>query len=182
MKIVCVSGGFDCLHDGHARMIEHASTYGNVIVIINSDEWLVKKKGYNLLPWKARSEIILALRNVTGVSAVDDSDGTVCEALERIKPDYFANGGDRKEDNTPEKVLCERLGIKMLWGIGGEKIRSSQEIAQSFYEKQFCNVITASAYDNYKCVGGRLDFESWRKINPSISCTVSDGGDDDDYL
>ena len=60
---------------------------------------------------------------------VDDTDGTVCEALRRIKPDYFANGGDRKTNNTPEMDVCEELGIEMLWGVGGGKIQSSSTLS-----------------------------------------------------
>ena len=62
-----------------------------------------------------------AFKGVTKVSHVNDDDGTVCEALERLQPDAFANGGDRKTDNTPEMDVCERLGIEMLWNVGGEK-------------------------------------------------------------
>ena len=116
------------MHPGHIRMIENASHYGNVIWILNSDDWLIRKKGYRLLSWKDRAEMLLALKHISGVTRVDDSDGTVCEALSRIRPDFFANGGDRGPDNTPEKELCKKLGIKMLWGIGGVKIASSQEI------------------------------------------------------
>jgi D-beta-D-heptose 7-phosphate kinase/D-beta-D-heptose 1-phosphate adenosyltransferase len=62
------------------------------------------------------------------VTKVDDSDGTVCKALEKFKPDYFANGGDRYDTNTPEMEVCEKLGITMLWNIGGGKIQSSSDL------------------------------------------------------
>ncbi len=129
--IVCVSGGFDIYHKGHADMIKHAATYGSVVVILNSDAWLVRKKGYNMLDWGHRCEIMNSIKGVCGVSAVDDSDGTVCEALERIRPDYFANGGDRKIGNTPELSLCKELGITPLFNIGGEKTASSSEIVNA---------------------------------------------------
>ncbi len=131
VSIVCISGGFDPLHVGHAALIEEASEWGDVVVILNSDSWLMRKKGYVFMPWSDRNEILKAMRHVGAVTYVDDSDGTVCEALERIKPDYFANGGDRTEDNTPEKEVCERLGIKMLWGIGGKKIASSSDLVRA---------------------------------------------------
>lgn len=127
-KIVCVSGGMDPIHVGHVRMILEASKFGDVVVILNSDQWLLRKKGFSFMPWEERAEILRAIRGVVDVVRVNDEDGTVCEALRRIKPDYFANGGDRKNENTPEVSLCLELDIKMLWCVGGEKIQSSSEL------------------------------------------------------
>ena len=125
---VCVSGGFDPVHVGHVRMIEEASQHGHVVVIVNSDEWLMRKKGYIFMPYDERREILEALATTGETTSVDDRDGTVCEALRRIKPDYFANGGDRKTDNTPEMKVCEELDIKLLWNVGGGKIQSSSTL------------------------------------------------------
>ncbi len=125
---VCVSGGFDPVHIGHLRMIQEASKYGKVIVIVNSDEWLMRKKGYIFMPFRERCEILEGFSATSGTTFVNDNDGTVCEALRRIKPDYFANGGDRKTNNTPEMDVCEELGIEMLWGVGGGKIQSSSTL------------------------------------------------------
>ena len=127
-KLVLVSGGFDPIHVGHVRMIEDAARHGGVVVVLNSDEWLMRKKGYVFMPWKERAEIILNLKNVLSVEPVDDSDETVCEALTRIRPDIFANGGDRKLENTPEIELCEKLNIELLWNVGGGKIQSSSDL------------------------------------------------------
>lgn len=124
-KIVAVSGGCDPCHSGHIRMILEAATYGDVVVILNSDDWLMRKKGYKFMSWEERAEILMAIKGVTDVVTVDDSDGTVCEALRRIRPDYFANGGDRKVGNTPEGDVCAELGIEMLWNVGGGKTQSS---------------------------------------------------------
>lgn len=120
---VCVSGGFDPVHIGHLRMIQDASQHGHVIVVVNSDEWLMRKKGYIFMPFKERCEILEGFAATGETTFVDDSDNTVCEALRRIKPNYFANGGDRKTDNTPEMDVCDELGIGMLWSVGGGKIR-----------------------------------------------------------
>ena len=75
------------------------------------------------------------IKGVIIVAAVDDSDGTVCDALHKIRPDYFANGGDRGKENTPEQDVCEELGIEMLWGIGGDyKLNSSSDLAKNLVD------------------------------------------------
>ena len=136
IKNVMVSGGFDPIHVGHVRMIQKASEWGQVIVVINSDDWLLRKKGYIFMPWEERAEIIGNIKGVVMVSAVDDTDGTVCEALKKYRPCAFANGGDRKKQNTPEMEICDELGIQMLWGIGGGKIQSSSWLVEAAKEKQ----------------------------------------------
>ena len=83
------------------------------------------------MEWERRVEILNAIKGVILVDSVDDSDGTVCEAIRRLKPTYFANGGDRGRSNTPEQSVCEEIGVQLLWGIGGEeKIDSSSDLAQ----------------------------------------------------
>lgn len=130
-KTVAVSGGFDPIHIGHVRMILEAGEMGDVIVIANSDEWLMRKKGFVFMPWEERAEILSSIRGVLRVVRVDDSDGTVCEALRREKPDFFANGGDRKTNNTPEMEVCNELGIGLLWEVGGGKIQSSSDLVKN---------------------------------------------------
>ena len=135
--LIAVSGGFDPVHIGHIRMIRDAARYGDVLVIINSDDWLMRKKGYVFMPWKERAEIMGNIKGVRIVTQVDDSDGTVCAALRRHKPDVFANGGDRKTQNTPEMDVCEELGIQMMWGIGGnDKPQSSSWLVNKLKEEQ----------------------------------------------
>ena len=129
-KPVAVSGGFDPIHVGHVRMIQEAAEYGDVIVIANSDEWLIRKKGYAFMPFKERREILLALKGVVYVAKADDNDDTVCESLRSIKPDMFANGGDRKGENVPEVALCKEIGIDNLWNCGGGKIQSSSALVE----------------------------------------------------
>jgi len=123
-----VSGGFDPVHIGHLRMMRDAAEYGNLIVIVNSDKWLMRKKGYIFMPFEERCEILRGFACVHDTTFVDDTDNTVCEALKRLKPDYFANGGDRKTNNTPEMDVCTELGIELLWKIGGGKIQSSSAL------------------------------------------------------
>jgi len=125
-KRIVISGGFDPIHPGHIEMIEKAAEYGEVHIVVNSDEWLVRKKGFFFQPWTDRKKILEAY--TPHIYSVDDSDGTVCEALRRIKPDYFGNGGDRKKDNTPELDVCLELGIEPVFGLGREKYSSSSMI------------------------------------------------------
>ena len=126
-----VSGGFDPVHIGHIRMILEASKHGDVIVVANSDDWLYRKKGFVFMEFDQRAEILASIKGVIKVSGVDDSDTTVCEAIRRLNPDIFANGGDRKKHNTPEQAVCEELGVEMLWGIGGEnKANSSSDLVE----------------------------------------------------
>jgi cytidyltransferase-like protein len=136
MKRIMVSGGFDPIHVGHVKMIQDASRWGSVIVVVNSDEWLLRKKGYVFMPYEERVCILGNIKGVQIVSNVDDADGTVCEAIKRLRPDAFANGGDRRKDNTPEMKVCDELGIQMLWGIGGkDKPQSSSWLVNKAMEQ-----------------------------------------------
>ena len=130
-KTIMVSGGFDPVHIGHIRMILDAAKHGDVIVVANSDDWLFRKKGFVFMEFDQRAEILAAIKGVVKVSGVDDTDNTVCEAIRRLKPDMFANGGDRRKNNTPEQDVCEELGVQMLWGVGGEdKANSSSDLVE----------------------------------------------------
>ena len=127
--IIMVSGGFDPVHVGHIRLILDASKFGDVVVVANSDQWLYRKKGFVFMTFDQRKEILDAIKGVVLVDSVNDTDGTVCEAIRRIKPDFFANGGDRKKTNTPEVDVCNQLGIELLWGVGGAyKSESSSDL------------------------------------------------------
>lgn len=140
-KTVVVSGGFDPVHIGHVRMFNEARALGNrLVVILNNDNWLMKKKGFVFMPEAERKEIIEAFRAVDVVvltkHEMDTLDMSVCNALEEIKPDIFANGGDRKIDNIPEVATCEAIGCEMIFNIGrGGKVQSSSELAQKIREK-----------------------------------------------
>ena len=136
MKTVMVSGGFDPIHGGHVQMIRDAAQYGKVIVVANSDDWLMRKKGYVFMTFEERAKILKEIKGVILVSAVDDSDNTVCNAIRMLRPDYFANGGDRGKSNTPEQDVCEELGVEMLWGIGGDyKFNSSSDLIKNVIKK-----------------------------------------------
>ena len=129
---VMVSGGFDPVHAGHIRMIRDAASFGDVIVIANSDDWLFRKKGFVFMTFDQRAEILNSIKGVILVDSVDDADGTVCEAIRRLNPDFFANGGDRGRTNTPEIDVCKELEIKLLWGVGGDKkLASSSDLVKN---------------------------------------------------
>jgi len=127
-KRIMVSGGFDPIHIGHVRMIQEAAKYGQVVVAVNSDDWLMRKKGYVFMPWEERVEIIESIKGVKYAVPVDDQDNTVCAAIKDEYPHAFANGGDRKGNNTPEVALCNEMGIELIWNIGGGKIQSSSDL------------------------------------------------------
>lgn len=129
--VVAVSGGFDPLHIGHVRMFEEARKLGDeLVVILNNDNWLRTKKGRTFMPEHERKEIIEALRCVDRVVLTghrpNPEDMSVCAELRALKPDIFANGGDRKHDNTPEASVCQEIGCNMVFNIGhGGKVQSS---------------------------------------------------------
>ena len=129
--IVMVSGGFDPVHRGHIRLFRAAAKYGQIIVALNSDEWLMRKKGYVVMPWIDRMDVLIDYRYIKSVVAFDDSDGTVCDAIRKYVPDYFANGGDRITADPKEHAVCVEHGIKELFGVGGGKVNSSSEIVKA---------------------------------------------------
>lgn len=131
MTTVLVSGGFDPLHPGHLDYLEGAREYGQVIVALNSDEWLIRKKGYRLLPWSERARLLNALEIVASVTRVLDDDGTVCEAIRAVLPDYMANGGDRVSPHPKEHEVCRDLGVTELFRIGGAKTYSSSDLIRA---------------------------------------------------
>tara|TARA_Y100001970_G_C14192449_1_gene836170 strand:+ start:1274 stop:1690 length:417 start_codon:yes stop_codon:yes gene_type:complete len=135
-KTIAISGGFDPVHIGHVKMIQAAAQQGQVLVILNSDNWLMRKKGYVFMPWKERAYIMGNIKGVVAVTNVDDTDDTVCQALRHHRPDAFGNGGDRKTNNTPEMNVCKELGIELIWNLGGDKIQSSSKLVSKTMEEK----------------------------------------------
>jgi cytidyltransferase-like protein len=128
MKVVAVSGYFDPIHVGHLEFLKIAKSLGDkLVVIINSDYQAVLKKGKSFMPEEDRLEIVQALRCVDEVFLSIDKDKSVCKSLEHLKPDIFANGGDRSLEEIPETAVMKKYNIEMVDGLG-EKIRSSSEI------------------------------------------------------
>jgi len=124
MNIVVVSGGFDPVHSGHIEYFNAAKKYGDkLIVAINSDEWLIKKKGKPFLPFIERKTIVESIKYVNEVISFEDDDiGSCINALEMLKLTYpndniiFANGGDRNEGNIPEMQVSN---IEFIFNVGG---------------------------------------------------------------
>ena len=127
--VVIVSGGFDPLHSGHISYLESAKQLGDhLVVALNSDAWLSRKKGRPFMPFEERAGIIERLEMVDTVWGFDDSDGSAKAALEQAKKAYehhriiFCNGGDRTKDNIPE---MEVEGIEFEFGVGGDNKSNS---------------------------------------------------------
>lgn len=132
-KTVLVSGGFDPIHKGHIRLFKEAKELGTkLIVVVNNDNWLKKKKGYAFMSEDERVEIIRAIKYVDYVFLTkhkeDDEDTSVCHMIKELRPDVFANGGDRVSGNIPEYELCNSLSIQMAFNVGGGKVNSSSEL------------------------------------------------------
>lgn len=132
-QTVAISGGFDPLHIGHIRLLKAAKALGSkLIVILNNDNWLKAKKNYAFLNQKERKAVLEAIKWVDKVVITSHpkkvTDPSVVKELKKLKPDIFANGGDRKKGNIPEYELCDKLGIKMVFNVGGGKAQSSSDL------------------------------------------------------
>ena len=134
MKIAVVSGGFDPLHSGHINLLESAASYGDkLVVLLNSDEWLIEKKGKEFMSFEERKVVLENISCVDQVISFEDDDlGSCINALKSIKNMFpndeiiFANGGDRNRENIPEMI---EEGVQFLFGIGGNfKKNSSSSI------------------------------------------------------
>lgn len=128
MKTVAVSGYFTILHKGHIELFEKAKELGDkLIVIVNNNEQQKNKKGALIHDANDIKYIIERLHFVDSVVLSIDNDATVCKTLEMIKPDIFANGGDRFDYNVPEFHTCKKLRIQTVFNLG-EKVNSSTNI------------------------------------------------------
>ena len=140
--VVLVTGGFDPIHSGHIAYLKAARKLGDVLIVgLNSDEWLKRKKGKPFMPADERRAVLKELKSVNAVIEFDDEDGTAIDAIKWVlatNPDdkvIFANGGDRTLDNIPEMVVqSERL--EFMFGVGGEdKENSSSWILEEYRKK-----------------------------------------------
>ena len=137
MKIVLVTGGFDPLHSGHIAYFKAAKQLGNLLVVgVNSDDWLTRKKGRSFMPACERKAIIENIYQVHKVIEFDDTDNSAIDAIRKVKAMFprdhiiFANGGDRTRDNIPEMVFDD---VEFVFGVGGtNKANSSSWILEEW--------------------------------------------------
>jgi D-beta-D-heptose 7-phosphate kinase/D-beta-D-heptose 1-phosphate adenosyltransferase len=134
--IVATSGGYDPLHVGHIECLEKSkSIAGNdkLIVIVNTDEFLMRKKGFAFMPLKERLIIVASIKYVDEVIVCIDDDQTVCKTLRMLKETHnieaFTKGGDRSAAEIPEAAICRELNIQIIDGLG-EKIQSSSDLVK----------------------------------------------------
>ena len=135
-KLVLVSGGFDPIHVGHIRHIQAAKKLGDILlVIVNSDEDMTRKKGYCFMPLVERMEIVKSIKGVDIVAKVTDTDGSSAETIRLYCPDIFAKGGDRNPTDNPipqsEIEACEEVGCEIVYNVGDEKIQSSSALVKA---------------------------------------------------
>lgn len=142
-KYYIVSGGFDPIHEGHVEMIKQsAASSDGVIVLVNSDAWLCRKKGKNFQNITTRKAIVENMKGVIDVFEFNDDDNSACDGLRKARAKYpqaalaFANGGDRGKDNIPEGPVCQELNIELIFGVGGNnKANSSSWILANWNKK-----------------------------------------------
>lgn len=135
-----VSGGFDPIHEGHISMIKAAAQKSDgVIVLVNSDDWLCRKKGKNFMNFNTRRTICENIKGVIDALGFDDADNSACDGLRKARAQYpdatlvFANGGDRTKDNIPETETAKECNIRLEFGVGGEnKANSSSWILENW--------------------------------------------------
>jgi len=138
-RIVLITGGFDPLHSGHIAYIKAARELGDSLIVgVNSDDWLRRKKGQEFMPWQERATIISALHDVDRVINFDDSDNSAKDAIRKVRAIHpsaqiiFANGGDRTNDNIPEMDIVDD-NLQFVFGVGGfNKANSSSWILQEW--------------------------------------------------
>ena len=142
-KVSLVTGGFDPIHSGHLRYFERAKDFSNYLIVgLNGDPWLKRKKGQYFQCWTERADIIRHLDMVDAVISWDDSDdtakGAIRKCLEISKQVVFCNGGDRGKTNTPEvDKYGEDPRVEFQFGIGGnDKKNSSSWILRGYFDRQ----------------------------------------------
>jgi cytidyltransferase-like protein len=133
-NIVLVTGGFDPLHSGHIEYFKSAKSLGSKLIVgVNSDAWLTRKKGRPFMPFEERINIIKELSIVDKVIGFDDSDDSACQAIFHTLSTHgsgtkviFANGGDRTNTNTPEYATYGNTPwVDFVFGVGGENKKNS---------------------------------------------------------
>ena len=131
--VVAVAGAFDPVHIGHIEHLRQARRLGDrLVVILNPDDDLLLKKSFFFMTYAERKVILEEFRCVDEVVPAIDGNGTVAETLRVLRPAIFAKGGDRTRDRMPQNEvdMCRKLGIRIVYGVGGGKIQSSSELVR----------------------------------------------------
>jgi len=175
--IVMTSGGFAPVHPGHISCFQQSKRRAeflvlkqtgllcratDLIVVVNSDRFLEKKHGRAFMPQDVRCEIVSAIRDVDWVvkfQPSDPEDMTVCEAIERLKPDFFTKGGDRTSDNIPEGPSLDRVGCTAIYNVGDAKKWSSSVYLNSWVANLHGKIKTLEAENSL------LQREAWDRWN-----------------
>lgn len=142
MNIVLITGGFDPIHSGHIAYIKAAEELADILIVgVNSDEWLIRKKGKAFLPFNERATIVESIKGVNRVISFNDDCGTAKDAIRLVRESFprehivFANGGDRTKENIPEMDI-EDKNVSFMFGVGGEtKKNSSSWILKNWFNK-----------------------------------------------
>lgn len=132
--VVLTSGGFDPLHIGHVRLFNEARLLGDhLLVLVNCDEWLLRKKKYVFMEEADRAQIVGSLRSVDTVVVYSSINDHMADAILMYRPAIFAKGGDRIEGNIPQEEVdaCAKVGCRIVYGVGGGKMRSSSTLVRN---------------------------------------------------
>ena len=131
--IAIVSGGFDPIHPGHIMMMEECKKFSDYLIVgLNSDVWLTRKKGNFFMDMKHRSYVVSRLKVVDETMEFNDNDNSASDLLKKVVEKYpgtkvvFANGGDRSDPSKVRELeIAEKLKIELKFGVGGSHKESS---------------------------------------------------------
>lgn len=171
MKTVLVTGGFDPLHSGHIEYFKEAKKLGDRLVVgVNSDDWLTRKKGKPFLPFHERAAIIKELKMVDQVIGFNDSDDTANHAIMQVLSTskgkvVFANGGDRSKQNIPEMALSD---VEFAFGVGGTDKKNSsswilKEWSQPTTEREWGRYTVLDKGDGWQVK--QLEFDAGKSLS-----------------
>ena len=164
-KVVLVTGGFDPLHSGHIALFKQARELGDHLVIgLNSDDWLTRKKGRPFMPFEERVSIVKELACVDEVIGFNDDDDSACKAIGQVLATkgsswrvVFANGGDRTNKTTPEYTTYGNTpDVEFVFGVGGEDKKNSS----SWILKEWSQPTTERAWGKYTVLDNGVGWQA----------------------